>query len=534
MPFIGLLILLAVLIAMISEKFFSHHLPLKFWFDSSKIWRNLTIILISLALVEYSLTNYFILGHLPHVPDAIAYTNQAKLFAQGKFYLETNQFSKHFPLVGMINYQGKQFSQYTFGHPLILSLGYLIGLPWLIPPLMGGLALILIYQIGCQIYSLRIGFLVTSLAFISPFIKMNSASFMSHNTALVFTLLAVLFFIKLFKTQRPIYSLFTGLVLGFLVNTRPFTGFLVALPLGFFSLKYLFSQPKKLWQNLVLFWPISIGLIAMLDCYLGYNKILTGSFITTTYDLGFVSQFGIDSNRTLAMALSDVYANLFLLDKVLLGWPFGLGFLFVLIYGLTPIIRKWEYLFIGLILAIIGGYFFYKGSWMMYGPRFWYETTPFWLFLLVAGIEKFPLFIKKLVPSVLKINLEFKSQLILIMVYTLIICLSILSLKNWYQVDLPARWQADFTPENLGELKDFNYANDHLISKITKLKLKQAVIFLKPGINWWEYGVPSYFMDLTFQDEIIYALDLGDAKNSELISQYPNRTFIWLTMTPLR
>ena len=108
----------------------------------------------------------------------------------------------------------------------------------------------------------------------------------------------------------------------------------------------------------------------------------------------------------------------------------------------------------------------------MYGPRFWYETTPFWLFLLVAGVEKFPLFIKKLIPSVLKINFEFKSQLILIMVHALIVGLSILSLKNWYQVDLPARWQADFTPENLGELKDFNYANDHLISKITKLKLK--------------------------------------------------------------
>jgi len=525
LPFLGILILMAILLVLIIKKSLASYRPVQFLTRSTNFWQTAMVILSLIAFSEFAMTNYFVLDHLPHVPDAIAYAHQAKLFAQGKLFLKLGDQAKHFPLVGMIDFQGKQFSQYSFGHPLVLSLGYRLGLPWLIPPLMGVLALNLIYQIGIQVYSRRIGLIVAILAFISPFIKMNSASFMSHNTALVFTLLTIWWFIKFIKTQNYWLSFGTGLALGFLVNIRPFTGFLVALPLGLFSLKILLVEPKNWLKNLRLFGPLMIGLTLMLLSYFGYNKILTGSWTTSTYDLGFLSHFGIDATRTWAMALTDSYTNLYLLNKVLLGWPGSLSFLFILVFIVTSPPKKWEWLFSGLIVAILGGYFFYKGSWMMYGPRFWYETTPFWLFLIVAGIEKFPQMMQKIVPTFVNHNFKFYRQMMLILIYLLVFGLGVRSLVRWYQLTPSTRWQNDFTPENLGEMKNFNYANSYLMTEITRQKIHQAVVFIKHEFNWWEYGVPAYFMDLSFQDDIIYALDLGDDENLELINQYPTRTF---------
>lgn len=525
-PWLGWLILGTIILVKLVDSIKFNFKPIKFLPSSNSFWFKATLVVLIMGFIEFSLTNYFVLDHMPHTPDAVAYTQQAKLFASGRFYLEMGPESENFALLGMVPFHQKQFAQYSFGHPLLLSLGYLINLPWLVPPILGTLSLGLIYLIGTQIYSKRIGFLVTFLSFTSPFIKMNSVNFMSHNTALFFGLLGVFLFIKLLKTKNNGYSFLTGIVFGFLVNVRPFTGFLFSLPVGLFAIVGFIKDLSHWKKNLQLFGAGFLGLILMAGCYLAYNRILSGSYNISGYNLGYIAHFGIDNTRSLAMALADFYANLILLNKVLLGWPAGLSFLFVAIYFLRPIKNNWEYLFIGIIVSLLTGYFFYQGSWMIYGPRFWYETTPFWLFIIVAGLEKFPVFIKSLFPGLFQKNLDFKNQLIIWLGYFGIFLLCLNSLWHWFQFKQPSRWYNDNTPENIGEMKNFNFVNKNLINQINGLNLKSALVFVKPGGNWGEnYGVPSYQMDLSFKDKVIYALDLGNEKNFKLMKLFPERTY---------
>jgi|GEM_PF-3689267 len=525
LPSLGLLLICLIFFCWLVGRLKLERINFGFLAKTSLLWQYLAIGVIFLGLVEYSYTNYFILDHIPHVPDAIAYTSQAKIFVQGKLFLPIDEKTENFPIVGLINFAGKRFSQYTFGHPLILSLGYQLGLPWLIPPIVGSLVLLLVYKICSEIYSYRVGFFATLLCFSSPFIKMNAASFMSHNSALLVALLCCLFLIKFFKTKKSYFGFYFGLSLGFLINIRPLTGVLIGLPMAIFIFINWLTQVKRLSDLLRQALPMLMGFSLMLLAYFSYNQILTGSWRTSAYDLGFLAHFGIDKVRTLAMALTDTYSNTILLNKVLLGWPLSLTFLFIFTYFFSRQKTRWEGLFLGIIFSLLGGYFFYQGSWMMYGPRFWYELAPFMIILIVLGIEKMPIFIKDLLFSKSKFKFETQPQLVLFFCYSGVMILLINNLNNWYFSKIPARWHQDFTPQNLSELKNFNYANSRLIDNISRLKLRSAVVFIKPGANWWDYGIPAYNMDLTFQDEIVYAADLGDVKNRQLMKFYPERSY---------
>lgn len=509
-PYLILLILINIGLASLEGKLHLHQRI----FNLNKfknIWTLLFFVLIIISFINFSYLNYFYLDRMPHVPDAITYASQAKIFFKGKLFLDSPLFAEFFPVPGMINYHNKWFSQYTFGHPLILSLGYLINLPWLIPPILGMLSLIFIFLIGREIYSQRVGFWAAYLTFSSPFFQMNSINFMSHNSALLFTLISVFFLIKTIKGKSLIYSLLTGLFIGFLVNIRPYTAFLIALPI-ILSLKGSF----------LLLFPLLTGITSMVLIYFGYNYALADGFILDLFSLsGSPTRiFGFSESRTILHALQDIYTNLFLLDKTLLGWPLGLTFIYLFVYLLTSVIKKWEYLFIGIIVSLIGGYIFYKGSWMMYGPRFWYEMIPFLIFLIVLGVENSSNLFPRLFQQISK-----PGNISVIFSYILIFLLSLLNLKNWYSEDKNPRWYQDYTPENIGELKNFNYANRGLINVIEQKGITNALIFITPSFDWWTYGVPSYHLDLSLQGDIVYAVDLGEEKNKLLMKFYPNKVY---------
>ena len=91
------------------------------------------------ALWVFVLTNvisWFVFDHIPHVQDTVAQLFQAKLFAAGKLYLPSPPLPQFFDLMHVIN-DGRWYSQYPPGHPLLLLLGVLIHAPWIINPLLG-------------------------------------------------------------------------------------------------------------------------------------------------------------------------------------------------------------------------------------------------------------------------------------------------------------------------------------------------------------------------------------------------------------
>ncbi|NTU73405.1 glycosyltransferase family 39 protein [Candidatus Roizmanbacteria bacterium] len=490
----------------------------KLYVPSSHFWNKAAFILVGIALVEYTVTNYYFLDHMPHVPDSVAYLTQAKIFASGKVFLTSIPFDWHFPLQ-LVHFQGRYFSQYNFGHPLLLAIGVLVHIPWIVPPIVGALCIAMTYLVGKTLYSNRIGFLAAFFMFVSPFVKMNASNFMSHNSAQLFTLLATYLFIKAAQTKHWAYALLTGLAFGFLCNIRPYTAFWILIPFCAIALFYRFRKNPSV-PKLTLWW--LAGMAFMMISYLAYNVLLTGNPLVSPYNVGYLSQFGFGPGRTIGGGLMDIYTNMFLLDRVLLGWPFGLSWIFFLIFLFFKKKTKWEYLFLGIIVALPLGYFFYQGSWMMYGPRFWYEMTPFLILVIVLGIEQMPQIYRSVFHNADWIR-QIDTRKLLLIPYGIALALCIVSMTGWYRVSNNPRWGNDYTPLNIGELKNFNYAQRTLIDQVEKLRLKDAIVFIAPSDNWWTYGVTSTFMDLSFRDNVIYALDLGDVLNKKLFERYPGR-----------
>jgi len=485
-------------------------------------WNYAFVTLLVISFVNFSLISYFFVDRIPHVPDEIGYASQAKIFAKGQLYLDEPVLPDFFPIPGMIRYQGRWFSQYPFGHSLILSLGYLIDAPWIIPALVSVISLIFIFLIGKELYSERVGFWSAFLAFSSPFYQMNSINFMSHISTLLFTLIFIWAFIKMVTHKRIRYALLMGLSLGYVFNIRPYDAFLIALPVNFYLIFLLVKNIRHARGLLIAYRPYVISTAVMILLYFGYNFALTHKIMLDIFELsGSASRiFGFSGTRTLNQAMQDTYANLSLLDKILLGWPYGLTFVPLFVCLLTARIKKWEGFFIGMIAVLIGGYTLFKGSWMMYGPRFWFGTTPFLFLLAVLGIEKIPLLVSKRI-----IITKRAHTFLLILSYTLVVSLSVNSLENWYVSPGLSEWHDDYTPKNISDLKGFNYANRNLINEIEKEKIGNALIFIEPSPDWWAYGIPSYSMDISLKGNIVYAMDLGKEKNKVLMMEYPGRNY---------
>ena len=483
------------------------------------------ITLLLLTLFNFVYISIFFTDRIPHTSaDAIGYSAQAKIFAQNKLYFPEPQFSEHFPITSLLRYQNKWFSWYPFGYPLILSIGYRIGMPWIIPPILGTLSVFFIFLLGRELYSQRVGFWSALILYSSPFFQMNSVDFMSHSASLLFALISTWLFIKTLKTGNRYLSLLCGISFGFLLNIRPYTTVFIALPFVAYILYLLVKNWKQtIHKNFRLFFPMFMGALFMTLQYFLYNYMLLGDPFMSPYSFGNGGSFGFFDTRTVNNALQDVLAQLSVFDRVVLGWPLGLSFFFLIVYVLTPMIKKWELLFAAVILSLVGGYFFYRGSWMTYGPRYWYEIIPYFILLTVCGIEKLPQLLGR--PHQREhVRRKWRKNIIL-SAYVVSITLVCFNLWNWLSAQKPSQKSQDFAPINIGEMKNFNGAQRILIDTVEEMKLRNSLIFVAPSLNWQSYGIPSYFMDISLQGDIVYAQDLGDEKNKRLLGVYPHRSY---------
>lgn len=473
----------------------------------------------SLALFIYLSSSW--LQRIPHVPDEIAYLFQAKVFSMGKLYLDTPKYLEYFP-TGFVDYKGRWFSQYPFGHPLILSIGFLVKAPWLVPPVVGTLTLLFIYLIGAELYSKRVGFIASLLVFATPFFQMHAINFMSHNTACLFFVLFIYLFIKLVRYRNSLVAILAGLALGYLLNVRPYTCVFLAIPFIIYLIsEFLTSKYKLRWMTLIVFF--GCGLLIMVVLHFAYNFILTGNYFKSTYHLGYLSSFGFTPERPLSFAIMDTYVSLSIFKKIYLAWPEGLSFFLFWLYVVSVFHsrKRIELTFLGAIFSLLIGYLFYKGPWMMYGPRFWFEGLPILAIITVVGLEKLSMSLDAIL-AISKTDETLGRILFRSYITITFIFLILLNLGHWLDTKPNEGWLPEFTPHTVGELKGFNFADTTFIVKANTIVSKPALVFLEYDYNWWSYIIPVYSSGISFDGDLVYAVDLGDLKNKQLMKAYSN------------
>ena len=179
------------------------------------------------ALVATTIIGLVVLQGFPMSEDEYSTLYQAQLFAEGRLAADVTD--EAFALKQLV-LDGKLYSKYEPGWPLLLAPGIAAGIPWLVNPLLAAVAILTICSIGRRLYSDKLASGAAALCLISPFFLLNSGSYNSHPASLATSLLFVLFYIRTVEDGGIANALAAGAALGTGLLVRPFDAFVVSLP----------------------------------------------------------------------------------------------------------------------------------------------------------------------------------------------------------------------------------------------------------------------------------------------------------------
>lgn len=319
---------------------------------------------------------------MPHVTDEIAYTLQAKLFANGvRFGPQPD--NETMWMLPFWNASGPSFSPFPWGWPAVLGVGEALGMATVVNPLLVGLLPWLVYRIGAVSGGTRLGVTAALIVACSPGVWLMAASRMAHTSVLV--ALGVLMVVALERRWTMARVWLGGLAAAYVVLARPFDAALLGVPLLILGAMSCPSRLRVLWLGA----PIVAGAAVLID-----NWWITGSLtsfpMSIWFDewmgregcnrLGFGPDVGCsptlgDYGHTLKKAWILAGQAAVRFDGLLLGVP---GATLLALFGAWRLRARRGLLWVALIVA---GYALYWSPGRAYGARFWH---PMYLVVPIA------------------------------------------------------------------------------------------------------------------------------------------------------
>ena len=447
---------------------------------------------------------------MPHVPDELAYVFQAKVLASLHLTVPIphpkEAFDFFYPSM-FVDSGGRWAGIVLFGHPLALAIGELVGAVWLLPPVLGGLSILLIYRVGRQIHGAQVGVIAALLLAFSPFFQMTASNLMSHNTA-VFYLLACLFLITAnWKRKSLAYGL-AGLCFGLFLNTRPLTAVALVPPFGLLFLSDFFVSRGERLAIIRRSAAFAAAVLVMVGAFYLYSLATTGS-LHTGYgaNMPLESMVGFGAKNSVARGILNDQAQLSSLLIVLNGWPLYVGLALVLLPFMLGSRSRWDLFLLLAAVFAMGVWTAFESSGLMYGPRYWYEAVPFLMLLAARGL------------TLLQDRVAYWAHLVgrkaglvdapvatsRVLGYGLLLVFLGISVHGWMlgkHFDTPRN---DYAPRTISELKGFNGADNRLLRKVDEMGLHNALVLVKTCPNWQCYGTVFWKNDTDFNGDVVYA-----------------------------
>lgn len=314
--------------------------------------------------------------------DEFDYLFQARILLQGRLYLDSPPMPDFFSSVGVIN-DGRTYSGYQIGWPLLLAVGLLAHIPALVNPLLGALGLGLLYQLGRMLFDETVGVLGALLFMCSPFFVLNAASYSIHPAVLCCTLAAPVCYLWGLRQQSPGWLGGCAVSLVLLTLTR-IVDLVAAVPLLVVATMHhygaslrAFTRPRSLVPGLCV--ALGVGLQGAINWAQTGHPLL---FAFNVYDPTDRWGFGAHGH-TAARALSNVT---YYLARLTMWLPALCVESSVL--GVAPF-NRWS-------LALAGGALlpiaFYAGHFSLgvveYGPRYWFVPAAFLSLLAARGMVR--------------------------------------------------------------------------------------------------------------------------------------------------
>jgi 4-amino-4-deoxy-L-arabinose transferase-like glycosyltransferase len=465
-----------------------------------------------------------LLRRIPHVQDSVTYLFQAQTLALGRLSVPPPPLPDFFHQEFILSHNGMWFGKYPLGHPALLTLGVWAGAPWLVGPVLGAGFLILIFWLGREMYGAKTGLIAALMVLFSPFFIFLSASFMAHSTSLFFVALFVIGFVKTRKSRTIYWPIFAGGSLGLVFLTRPLTAATISLPFIAVALVSLLSHPRA---NVRRYAPMALAGFVPVGLLFGYNWAMTGHPFLSPHEIwwgfdkiGFGQGIGMHGPHSPAQGLVNTWRNLSQLQQHLFGWPPYITLALLFLPFATLRAKRYDWLLLAGAFSLIFGHALYWADGIMFGPRYYYEALPMLALLTARGAVIMAGMSKEIVAKRLNIPLW--------------------SAKGWQPsgalaggLILTALLSYNlfaYLPGQITQYRNYNYVNADAQETILGYDLRQALVFVEddPEWYWWKYGQLFSANTPLLDSEIIFARDLGEVKNQELMAAFPDRTpYLW-------
>lgn len=513
--------------------------------------RSFLICTAGLAVLTSAMFSYFALAHMPHIQDEIAMLFQAKVLAGGRLYASTPALIDSFDYEFIVADGPRWYGKYFLTPSLLMVPGVWLGVPWLISPILAGIAVLLTYGIGVSLLSEKLARIAVVLMVISPCRVSLFAMMMAHPSCMVAIGLFILGLVRLVKNPRSTgWALAAGLGLALAINARPLTALALGGTAGLIA---AFTFP---WRRLrpaivpALLLPVVLGLAV----YFAYNYALTGDPLLapfskwSPYDhLGFGPEVGLeyapeaDIGHSFEKAMfRNTYYNLDAVGTHLTGWGRVTLLLLALpvllhlggsggVRSLLPESHKAYFResasnpfagFPALALAAsvaslaIAYFFYYTPSVIVGQARYWSEAMPMMMLLLALALAAVRCRLPLLCRSCGTLPAARTGRAA---TWLTALLLTLLGLGT---VHRPL----------VGECHDLWGQGPYLRDRVAEQGLQNALVFLPADhyrefarkYHWDVYAAGFALNEPELNSPVVFARDLGE-RNAELIAAYPGR-----------
>ncbi|GAB4324991.1 MAG: hypothetical protein Kow0059_20900 [Candidatus Sumerlaeia bacterium] len=345
-------------------------------------------------------------GAIPHIIDETAYLFQAWVIGLGRTWLPVPPMGEFFEVEFIGRLGGKWFGYYPPGWSVALAPFVHWGVPWLVNPLLGAAAMLLLLQV-LRIEGLeRWSWAAVPLLVMSPEVLMESGTYMNENLVLVANLAAVAALTGQGGARergRVFRLIVAGAAAGAAFSTRYLDG-LCLLGLGLVLIAQNAGRSRLREAGgaaavLMLVFAVFVG------ANLLYNRSITGRWLQTPFKYYTDAVYGPDYTRlgfgpgvgkhlevswapghSPGEALYNIQLNLQTLNRTLWGWLSGslLPALAFLVFG-RKTRRDWTWL--AFIAAWLAAYALWWYHGVGLGARYYYPLLFIWVIWTLKGFR---------------------------------------------------------------------------------------------------------------------------------------------------
>jgi hypothetical protein len=482
------------------------------------------------VVVVAALLSYFAYERHPHIADEVAYLYQARYFAAGMLHMPVPTTPEGFQIPLLQSEAGRWYSVFPPGWPLALAVGVLLGVPWLVNPLLAGLNVLLSYFLIARLYDRRSARIAVFLLCVSPWHVLMSMNFMSHTFTLTVALAASLLLLRAGSTGRARWAALAGAGVGFVALIRPLDGVILAALLGLCAVGFCGRRLK-----LSSIAALVLGSVLIGAAVLPYNKWLTGDPTLLPVTVYFDKHYWPNSNafcfgpergagwaidafpgHSPLEGLINTNLNTFSINSELFGWSTGsLILVGILVFG--GAIRFGEFkksdrpMFVAIGLSFAAHFFYYFSGGPDFGARYWYLMLVPAVVLTVRGIQ----FLETKLRSLPRSSTSSVSILVTVAVLALSTC-TVVNFFPWRAIDKYHHYW--------GMRPDIR----HLAGQYG---FGRSLVLVR-GNNFPDYASAAVYNPVDLSSDVpIYAWDKDAETRKRLLRDYSDRP-VWFVDAP--